>query len=51
MRAVDTNLLVRLLVRDDVAQVTVAEAFVENGAWVTWEDSSYGRGKRKLAGL
>ena len=35
MRAVDTNLLVRLLVRDDVAQVTVAEAFVENGAWVS----------------
>ena len=25
----------RLLVRDDVAQVTVAEAFVENGAWVS----------------
>ena len=35
MRAVDTNLLVRLLVRDDVAQVTAAEAFVENGAWVS----------------
>lgn len=24
---------------------------VENGAWVVWEDSSYGKGKRKLAGL
>ena len=35
MRAVDTNLLVRLLVRDDVTQVTAAEAFVENGAWVS----------------
>ena len=35
MRAVDTNLLVRLLVRDDARQVTAAEAFVENGAWVS----------------
>ena len=35
MRAVDTNLLVRLLVRDDVEQVTAAEAFVKNGAWVS----------------
>ena len=29
MRAVDTNLLVRLLARDDAAQVTAAETFVE----------------------
>jgi predicted nucleic-acid-binding protein len=35
MRAVDTNLLVRLLVRDDRAQVTAAEAFVANGAWAS----------------
>ena len=35
MRAVDTNVLVRLLVRDDDAQVTAAEAFVESGAWVS----------------
>ena len=35
MRAVDTNLLERLLVRDDAKQVTAAEAFVENGAWVS----------------
>ena len=35
MRAVDTNLLVRLLVRDDAAQVIAVEAFVENGAWVS----------------
>ena len=35
MRAVDTNLLIRLLVRDDAAQVIAAEAFVENGAWVS----------------
>lgn len=35
MRAVDTNFLVRLLVRDDAAQVKVAENFVEKGAWVS----------------
>jgi predicted nucleic-acid-binding protein len=35
MRAVDTNILVRLLVRDDSAQVEAAEAFVAPGAWVS----------------
>jgi predicted nucleic-acid-binding protein len=35
MRAVDTNVLVRLLVRDDAAQVRAAETFVERGAWVS----------------
>ena len=35
MRAVDTNLLVRLVVRDDVKQAAAAEAFVERGAWVS----------------
>ncbi len=35
MRAVDTNILVRLLVRDDAEQVEVAEAFVAAGAWVS----------------
>jgi predicted nucleic-acid-binding protein len=35
MRAVDTNLLVRLLARDDAAQVKAAEMFVEQGAWVS----------------
>ena len=35
MRAVDTNLLVRLLVRDDANQVNAAEGFVEKGAWVS----------------
>jgi predicted nucleic-acid-binding protein len=35
MRAVDTNLLVRLLARDDATQTSVAETFVENGAWVS----------------
>jgi predicted nucleic-acid-binding protein len=34
MRAVDTNVLVRLLVRDDAEQVAAAEAFVDSGAWV-----------------
>jgi len=34
MRAVDTNVLVRLLARDDDAQVIAAEAFIEGGAWV-----------------
>jgi predicted nucleic-acid-binding protein len=35
MRAVDTNLLVRLIVRDDPKQVEAAEAFVAQGAWVS----------------
>jgi predicted nucleic-acid-binding protein len=35
MRAVDTNVLVRLLTRDESKQVVVADAFVEHGAWVS----------------
>jgi predicted nucleic-acid-binding protein len=35
MRAVDTNVLVRLLTRDDPKQVAAAETFVEKGAWVS----------------
>jgi predicted nucleic-acid-binding protein len=35
MRAVDTNVLVRLVTRDDAKQVAAAEAFVETGAWVS----------------
>ena len=35
MRAVDTNVLVRLLTRDDTRQVARAEAFVASGAWVS----------------
>ena len=35
MRAVDTNVLVRLLTRDDDRQVAAAEAFVARGAWVS----------------
>jgi predicted nucleic-acid-binding protein len=34
MRAVDTNVLVRLMTRDDTNQVAAAEAFVAHGAWV-----------------
>jgi predicted nucleic-acid-binding protein len=34
VRAVDTNVLVRLITRDDVKQVASAEAFVATGAWV-----------------
>lgn len=34
MRAVDTNVLVRLVARDDARQVAKAEAFVAPGAWV-----------------
>jgi predicted nucleic-acid-binding protein len=34
VRAVDTNVLVRLITRDDVKQVAKAEAFVASGAWV-----------------
>jgi predicted nucleic-acid-binding protein len=51
MHAVDTNVLVRLLARDDARQTAAAEAFVARGAWVshlvlaeaTWVlDSVYG---------
>jgi predicted nucleic-acid-binding protein len=35
VRAVDTNVLVRLLTRDDPRQVAKAEAFVAAGAWVS----------------
>ncbi len=35
MRAVDTNVLIRLTVRDDPAQVASAEEFVAKGAWVS----------------
>lgn len=35
MRAVDTNVLVRLVVRDEPRQVAAAENFVSNGAWVS----------------
>ena len=34
MRAVDTNVLVRLISRDDARQVAAAESFIAPGAWV-----------------
>jgi predicted nucleic-acid-binding protein len=35
MRAIDTNVLVRLITRDDARQAAAADAFVERGAWVS----------------
>jgi predicted nucleic-acid-binding protein len=35
MRAVDTNVVVRLLVRDDPQQASAAERFIASGAWVS----------------
>lgn len=35
MRAVDTNVLVRLVTRDDARQSAAADEFVAKGAWVS----------------
>lgn len=35
MQAVDTNVLVRLLARDDEKQASLADQFVVKGAWVS----------------
>jgi predicted nucleic-acid-binding protein len=35
MRAVDTNVLIRLITRDDAKQAAAAEKFVSSGAWVS----------------
>jgi predicted nucleic-acid-binding protein len=35
MRAVDTNVLVRLIARDDRKQVEAAEEFISKGAWIS----------------
>ena len=35
MRAVDTNVLVRLITRDDARQTASAESFIAKGAWVS----------------
>jgi predicted nucleic-acid-binding protein len=35
MRAVDTNVVVRLVVRDEARQVLAAEEFISKGAWVS----------------
>lgn len=35
MRAVDTNILVRLIARDDPKQLAAAESYITKGAWVS----------------
>lgn len=35
MRAIDTNVLVRLITRDDPRQTALAESFIAKGAWVS----------------
>ena len=35
MRAIDTNVLVRMITRDDPRQAAKADAFVATGAWVS----------------
>ena len=35
MRAIDSNVLVRLLTQDDPAQSAAAAAFIEPGAWIS----------------
>jgi predicted nucleic-acid-binding protein len=35
MRAVDTNVLVRLIAQDDARQAASAEQFIRQGAWVS----------------
>lgn len=57
MRAIDTNVIVRLMSRDDPKQTLRAEAFIAEGAWVSglvlaesiWVlESVYALGKPKL---
>ena len=35
MRAADTNVLVRLIARDDQRQAAAADSFIRDGAWVS----------------
>jgi predicted nucleic-acid-binding protein len=58
MRAADTNVVVRLITRDNIAQTASAEAFVTKGAWVSqlvlvetiWVlDSVFGLNHKQLA--
>jgi predicted nucleic-acid-binding protein len=35
MRAIDTNVVIRLITRDDQNQTAAAEAFIAKGAWVS----------------
>jgi predicted nucleic-acid-binding protein len=59
MRAVDTNVLVRLITRDDPDQVAAAQSFIAGGAWAShvvvaemaWVlDTVYGLSPRAIAG-
>jgi predicted nucleic-acid-binding protein len=58
MRAIDTNVLVRLITRDDSRQVAAAERYIAHGAWVShlvlaetvWVlESVYGRDASEIA--
>jgi predicted nucleic-acid-binding protein len=58
VRAVDTNVLVRLVTRDDTEQVAAADRFVAGGSWVsvlalaeaTWVlESVYDRSASQIA--
>jgi predicted nucleic-acid-binding protein len=60
MRAVDTNVLLRILAQDDVRQASAAEQYIAGGAWVPtlavaealWVlRRAYGRDARALADL
>jgi|ERR1700722_1200942 predicted nucleic-acid-binding protein len=35
MRAIDTNVLIRMLIGDDARQTEAADRFIEKGAWVS----------------
>jgi predicted nucleic-acid-binding protein len=35
MRAVDTNVLIRLITRDDAKQAAIADSFIAKGAWIS----------------
>jgi predicted nucleic-acid-binding protein len=35
MHAIDTNVLVRLIARDDARQIASAESFIRDGAWIS----------------
>jgi predicted nucleic-acid-binding protein len=58
VRAIDTNVVVRLIARDDAKQTERADAFVASGAWVShlvlaetvWVlDSVYGLHRNEIA--
>ena len=60
MRAVDTNILVRLIARDDGKQVAAAERFIKPGAWIPllvlqeslWVlERAYALGRKELASV